>query len=227
MSETHETAAPGAVPGSAPIRLFPSDVLEFFTHVHPAVVPAVWVPVAAAFLVPSFRTAPAAGHAWAVAFAFVAGLVLWTAAEYFLHRFIFHYQPRSVLGKRISFLMHGVHHAQPRVKTRLVMPLMVSIPLAVAFWLLFSLVFSTVLGSAWLTGPIFSGFVIGYVCYDLTHYTLHHVQFKGGIGKFLRAHHMRHHTEWESRFGVSTPLWDYVMGTEPPSDPSAKKPHTA
>ncbi len=211
MNETHDTTAPGS-----PIRLFPSDTLEFFTHVHPSVVPIVWVPVAAAFLLPGIAVAQAAGRAWSVLPAFAAGIMLWTAAEYCLHRFIFHYQPRTDLGKRISFLMHGVHHAQPRVKTRLVMPLMVSVPLAVVFWFLFHLVFSAALGARWLTGPMFAGFVIGYVCYDLTHYALHHVPFTGGIGKFLRTHHMRHHTEWESRFGVSTPLWDYVMGTEPP-----------
>ena len=72
----------------------------------------------------------------------------------------------------------------------------------------------------WLTAFVFSGYVIGYVCYDLTHYMLHHVQFKAGIGKFLRNHHMRHHTEWDSRFGVSTPLWDHVFGTEPPKKPA-------
>ena len=222
MSEQHETTAPGAAPG-APIRLFPSDTLEFFTHVHPAVVPVVWVPVAAAFLVPGIGLARAAGHAYSVTPALAAGLLLWTAAEYCLHRFIFHYRPHTDLGKRISFLMHGVHHAQPRVKTRLVMPLMVSIPLAVIFWLSFSLVFSAALGLGWLTAPMFSGFVIGYVCYDLTHYALHHVSFKRGIGKFLRTHHMRHHTEWESRFGVSTPLWDHVFGTEPPKAEERKK----
>jgi hypothetical protein len=212
MSETQDPAFPGT-----PIRLFPSDTLEFFTHVHPVIVPAVWVPVAAAFLVPGIAIARAAGHTYSVVPAFLAGLLLWTAAEYVLHRFIFHYKPHTPLGQRISFLMHGVHHAQPRVKTRLVMPLMVSIPLAVVFWVLFSVVLSVGLGARWLTAPMFSGFVIGYVCYDLTHYALHHVQFRGGIGKFLRTHHMRHHTEWESRFGVSTPLWDYLMGTEPSS----------
>jgi hypothetical protein len=46
------------------------------------------------------------------------------------------------------------------------------------------------------------GYVIGYVCYDLTHYMLHHVQFKGGIGKLLRAHHMRHHTEWKEHYSL-------------------------
>jgi sterol desaturase/sphingolipid hydroxylase (fatty acid hydroxylase superfamily) len=212
MSETHDSS----IPGTAPIRLFPSDTLEFFTHVHPAMVPVVWVPVAAVFLIRGISWSESFGHPYSVLPAFAVGLVLWTMAEYLLHRFIFHYTPRTPLGKRISFLMHGVHHSQPRVKTRLVMPLMVSVPLALLFYLLFSIVISWLMGAPWLTGSVFSGYVIGYVCYDLTHYMLHHVQFKGGIGKFLRAHHMRHHTEWDSRFGVSTPLWDHVFRTEPP-----------
>ncbi len=211
VNETHG----GAVPGTTPIRLFPSDTLEFFTHVHPAMVPVVWVPVAAAFFLRGISRAGASGHPGAVVPGFAAGLVLWTIAEYLLHRFIFHFTPRTPLQERIAFLMHGVHHAQPRVKTRLVMPLMVSVPLALLFYLLFSVVVSRFMSAPWLTGPLFAGFVIGYVCYDLIHYTLHHVQFKSGIGKFLRNHHMRHHTEWDSRFGVSTPFWDHVFGTEP------------
>jgi len=211
MRETHDTA----IPGTTPIRLFPSDTLEFFTHVHPAMVPIVWVPVAGAFLVRGISLAGAAGHPYSVVPGFVAGLILWTIAEYLLHRFIFHFTPRTPLQERIAFLMHGVHHAQPRVKTRLVMPLMVSVPLACLFYLLFTIVLSSLMGARHLTGLLFSGFVIGYVCYDLTHYALHHVQFKGGIGKSLRNHHMRHHTEWDSRFGVSTPLWDHVFRTEP------------
>lgn len=211
MSETHDTPVPGAVP----IRLFPSDALEFFTHVHPAMVAVVWVPVAALFFVRGAFQAQASAHSWSVVPGFLAGIILWSFAEYLLHRFIFHYKPRTTLGKRISFLMHGVHHAQPRVKTRLVMPLMVSLPLACIFYLLFSVVVSSFMGAPYITGTLFSGFVIGYVCYDLTHYALHHAQFRGGIGKFLRTHHMRHHTEWDTRFGVSTPLWDHVFGTEP------------
>ena len=178
MSETHDTA----VPAAAPIRLFPSDTLEFFTHVHPAIVPAVWVPVAALFLARGTSLAQASGHAYSVFPAFCLGVILWSFTEYVLHRFIFHFTPRTPLGKRISFLMHGVHHAQPRVKTRLVMPLMVSVPLACLFYLLFSVVVSSFMGAQHLVGSLFSGFVIGYVCYDLTHYALHHVQFKGGIG---------------------------------------------
>ncbi|MGO9308787.1 MAG: sterol desaturase family protein [Spirochaetia bacterium] len=211
MSETHD----GAVAGTTPIRLFASDTLEFFTHVHPAMVPVLWVPVAVLFLLHGISLAGASGHPWSPVPGFAAGLLLWTISEYFLHRFIFHFTPRTPRQKRVAFLIHGVHHAQPRVKTRLVMPLMMSVPLAVVFYLLFSVVVSHLMGAPWLTGTLFAGFVIGYVGYDLTHYALHHAQFKGGIGKFLRNHHMRHHTEWDSRFGISTPLWDHVFGTEP------------
>jgi len=59
---------------------------------------------------------------WASIPAFFGGILLWSFAEYCLHRFIFHFTPRTQRQKRIAFLMHGVHHAQPRVKTRLVMP---------------------------------------------------------------------------------------------------------
>lgn len=211
MSDAHDTGAQG----SAPVRLFPSDLFEFFTHVHPALVPLVWVPLAAVFFVRGIQLAGAWGHPYAAVPGFAAGIILWTAAEYLLHRFIFHFTPRTTLQKRIAFLIHGVHHAQPRVKTRLVMPLMMSIPLAIFFYALFTLVISYMMGAPWLTAFVFSGYVIGYVCYDLIHYMLHHVQFKGGIGKFLRTHHMRHHTAWDTRFGVSTPLWDHVFGTEP------------
>lgn len=211
MSETHDTGAQGA----APIRLFSSDFFEFFTHVHPAMVPVVWVPLAAVFLWRAIQLAGTWGHPYSVLPGFAAGIFLWTAAEYLLHRFIFHFKPRTDRQKRIAFLIHGVHHAQPRVKTRLVMPVMMSIPLAVFFYALFSLVISYALRAPWLTASVFSGYVIGYVFYDLAHYTLHHVQFKRGPGKFLRNHHMRHHTEWDTRFGVSSPLWDHVFRTEP------------
>jgi sterol desaturase/sphingolipid hydroxylase (fatty acid hydroxylase superfamily) len=39
---------------------------------------------------------------------------------------------------------------------------------------------------------------------------------KGKIGGFLRSYHLRHHYEDEqTAYGVSTPLWDYVLRTIP------------
>ena len=50
------------------------------------------------------------------------GLFVWTLTEYCLHRFVFHYPAQGRIGKYLVFMFHGVHHAAPRDKTRLVMP---------------------------------------------------------------------------------------------------------
>ncbi|MCB0691388.1 MAG: hypothetical protein KDC16_07070, partial [Saprospiraceae bacterium] len=41
---------------------------------------------------------------------FVLGLLVWSVVEYVFHRFIFHYHPKSNLGKKVFFVIHGVHH---------------------------------------------------------------------------------------------------------------------
>lgn len=198
-----------------PIRLFKSDFFEFFTHIRPWVVLVIWVPVAVYFLVrPILALAPAAN--WiSIPLGFLLGLFLWTLAEYTLHRFVFHFRPRNEQQKRIIFLFHGVHHAQPQCKTRLVMPPAVSIPLALLFYGLFTLVFSMIGAQQWVS-PIFSGFIVGYMAYDLTHYATHHFPMRSGAAKFLKRYHMQHHYKTpDARYGVSNPLWDIVFGTYP------------
>jgi len=198
-----------------PIRLFKSDFLEFFTHISPITVIIIWVPVAIYF------TWSTAAHlqgqsAWFIPLAILMGLFLWTPTEYLLHRFVFHFKPHTPRQERLAFLFHGVHHAQPQCKTRLVMPVVVSIPLAAVFYLLFWLVFSKLLAAPLWVGPTFTGFLIGYLAYDLTHYATHHFPMRHGYAKFLKRHHMRHHYKTPyARFGVSSALWDYAFGTMP------------
>jgi 4-hydroxysphinganine ceramide fatty acyl 2-hydroxylase len=140
---------------------------------------------------------------------FVFGLFLWTLTEYVLHRYLFHFEPKSAIGKRIHFLTHGVHHDYPQDSKRLVMPPLVSIPLAFAFFFLFLAIF----GDNYLP-PVFAGFIFGYICYDEIHYATHHAPLKGKVGLFLKHHHVKHHyKDPNMRYGVSSPLWDYVFGT--------------
>lgn len=201
-----------------PIRLFKSDFLEFFTHVHPAVVPIVWLPVAAAFLVGAAVRSPTTGAlgVFYLPVGVVGGLFVWTLTEYVLHRFVFHFRPRTPWQERLSFLFHGVHHAQPQLKTRLVMPPAVSIPLAAIFYGLFYLILGVLLSAPQWVGPTFAGFLIGYVIYDLTHYATHHFAMRRGYFKYLKRYHMQHHYKTpDKRYGVSSPLWDMVFGTRP------------
>ena len=198
-----------------PIRLFKSDFLEWFTHINPVVVLVVFLPVVGFFLWRSARGNQGIGW-WNVLISFAIGLLIWPLVEYLLHRFVFHFSPKnpSERMKRVLFLMHGVHHAQPREKSRLVMPPVVSIPLAAIFYGLFMGLVGGLLKLPNYVDGIFAGFMLGYVIYDMTHYALHHFSFKGEYFVKLRRHHMAHHFKTHNqRFGVSTWFWDDVFRT--------------
>ena len=47
---------------------------------------------------------------------------VWTLTEYWLHRLVFHWEPDHPLGRRLHFIIHGVHHDHPNDRMRLVMP---------------------------------------------------------------------------------------------------------
>ncbi len=199
-----------------PIRLFKSNFLEFFSHISPIVVTIIWLPVSLFFLIRSIVQAPAGQFPFYIPFGFLLGLFLWTLAEYTLHRFLFHMSVKGERAEKIIFLFHGVHHAQPQCKTRLVMPPVVSIPLAAIFLGLFHLVFSVLLRSPQWLGPVFSAFIFGYLVYDLMHYAQHHFPMRRGYAKYIKRYHMQHHYKTpDKRYGVSSPIWDAVFNTMP------------
>ena len=185
--------------------MFDQAFLEWFTWVHPAVVPAVYVP-AAVWL---FWRGLSAGLSAELSLGlFVAGVLLWTLMEYLIHRFSFHFTPRGRIGVILAYLIHGVHHAYPEDHRRWITPPSVSFPIAVALYLVFNLVLGKFLA------PLASGIAIGYLLYDLMHYWLHRGNIQSRIGRHLRSHHMQHHySSPERRFGVSSPFWDHVFRT--------------
>jgi 4-hydroxysphinganine ceramide fatty acyl 2-hydroxylase len=188
------------------VRIFESDFLELFSHVHPVTPLVLYLPVIVYMLhvALSQRALPlgAAGGLFAL------GLLIWSLVEYAMHRFVFHYQPRSGWGKRLHFLVHGVHHDYPQDASRLVLPPIVSIPLAFIFYGLFLGVFGRLAPAA------FAGLLFGYLCYDAIHYATHHFSMKRGVWLWLKQYHMRHHYKDDHiGYGVSSPLWDYVFRT--------------
>ena len=199
-----------------PIRLFQSDLLEFFTHIHPVVVLILYVPVAVFFMVRALAPGTAQAPAGEVFLAYGAGFLVWTLSEYLLHRFLFHYEPSAPWLQRAWYLIHGVHHEQPQCKTRLVMPPILSIPLAFLFYGFFALLVGAIVGLPHLTGPVFAGFLTGYLCYDMLHYAEHHLSMRWGFLKYIKLYHLRHHYKNPNHgFGVSSPVWDVVFRTKP------------
>ena len=193
---------------SASPPLFKSRFLDFFSRIHPAVPALIYGPAIVALIVLGAREGLGALE---IVLLVLAGLLLWTLSEYWLHRKVFHWDPDHPIGHRLHFIIHGVHHDHPNDRMRLVMPPGASIPLAALFFGLFWLIFG--LPTAL---PLFAGFLIGYLMYDYTHYYLHHVVPKSKLGKRLREQHMRHHfQDHRYGFGVSSPLWDAVFRTLP------------
>jgi sterol desaturase/sphingolipid hydroxylase (fatty acid hydroxylase superfamily) len=112
---------------------------------------------------------------------------------------------------RVHWIIHGVHHDHPNDPRRLVMPPIVSVPLAVCFAALFYGVAG--LPNGWGVG---AGFFAGYLFYDMLHYSLHHARPRSRLGRYLHQAHMRHHFQDDKTgFGVSVPWWDVVFGTAP------------
>ena len=188
------------------IKLFDNAFLEYFSHIHPVTPIVVFTPV----VIWAMWMGSSEMSILALIGLFLAGVLFWTLTEYVIHRWAFHYPPKTALGKKIHFLVHGIHHDYPRDSTRLVMPLLVSIPLATVFFFLFQLIMP---GFHW---AYFAGFVAGYVAYDSIHYATHHCMPKGKTWRFVKEYHMKHHYVDEyTAYGVSNPLWDYVFNTVP------------
>jgi len=196
------------------VKMFDNNILEALSRVHPAVPVIIYLPVILIFFYDTL-TSPELTSTM-IFYTIFFGIAVWTLTEYTLHRFIFHYNPKSVFGERIHFIFHGVHHDYPSDSRRLVMPPSVSVPLALLFYWLFY----TLLGNI-LVSPFLVGFLTGYLVYDMTHYAVHHFNTHNKIWLFIKNHHMKHHFMDSSKgYGVSSPLWDKLMGTN--FDPKKK-----
>jgi dihydroceramide fatty acyl 2-hydroxylase len=191
------------------VRLFRSDFLEALTHVHPLVPLLFWGPVAAFLL---WRSLAVHGLSPPDVLAIGAlGLFVWTLTEYCLHRFVFHYPAQGRIGKYLVFMFHGVHHAAPRDKTRLVMPPAGGIILMAVLYQIFRLA----VPAPWIE-PFCAFFILGYLVYDYIHYATHHFAMQSPLLHFLKVYHLQHHYGAKGlRYGVSSPLWDRVFGTYP------------
>jgi dihydroceramide fatty acyl 2-hydroxylase len=214
-----ERRSPKAAPRPETTRMFESDFIERFSRIHPATPFVFWLPVIGYLLYRTFARGLPVGTAAAL---FVAGIFVWTLTEYVLHRYVFHWVNDTTWGKRIHFILHGVHHDYPSDKDRLVMPLGASIPLGIVIYAIFYFTMGQYHGE-----PMYAGVALGYLGYDGAHYAIHHFKHTSRVGKFLRRHHMlHHHADHSGGFGVSSPLWDLVFRTMPqakkrPSAPAA------
>lgn len=120
---------------------------------------------------------------------FLLGVLIWTLAEYLVHRFLFHMVYRRE---------HWTHHISSREL------------IGVSSWKtggIFVVLFLIAFVSSTLS--VYAGLLAGYFAYISIHYLLHRMDIP-----FLTKHHDIHHDEGiEMNFGVTSPLWDIIFGT--------------
>ncbi|MDR3502738.1 MAG: sterol desaturase family protein [Legionella sp.] len=185
------------------VRLFKSDFLEWFSVVHPCVPAMLGIPILFYFYTHFNQV-----NFLSLIFIFF-GILIWTLVEYLLHRFIFHLPINTKWAKKIKHTIHGIHHKDPHDPLRLVAPPVMSITLGSFFLYLFY---------QWFPGAIFFnvsfGFITGYLFYDYLHWLLHHSKSKHKYMYYLRRNHALHHySNNRQRFGVTSPLWDFIFHT--------------
>jgi sterol desaturase/sphingolipid hydroxylase (fatty acid hydroxylase superfamily) len=144
-----------------------------------------------------------------------AGIFFWTLMEYMLHRFSFHSKSEHYLMKPFNSGLHLIHHDQPSNKKYVTAPVILALPV----YLITMGVFYLFLGNAINTLSFGSGILEGFLVYEYVHYISHLTNPRFFIFKYLKKQHMLHHFKDEqSKFGVTSPLWDWFFNTYNYSD---------
>ncbi|MEP6896928.1 MAG: sterol desaturase family protein [Rhodanobacter sp.] len=128
------------------------------------------------------------------------GLLAFSLIEYCFHRWMFHTRiPLFEQG-------HRLHHERPLGYDSLpfFLPAAVLLSLTGLCALVMPIGFALL-----MTGAV----TFGYIVYGLSHFIIHHVRFKQPLlRRWAGAHHV-HHYHPGTNFGLTTPLWDVLLGT--------------
>jgi sterol desaturase/sphingolipid hydroxylase (fatty acid hydroxylase superfamily) len=134
---------------------------------------------------------------------FFGGAFVFSFVEYALHRWLFH------SNAPIWSELHASHHHHPRQPAAL--PFWFSAVCApVFFWML------TQWLSAFVADFLICGFFAAYFGYGVVHHLQHSIRIKDIPFRWLRtkwAAHAVHHGREDVNFGVTTSLWDRLLGT--------------
>jgi sterol desaturase/sphingolipid hydroxylase (fatty acid hydroxylase superfamily) len=188
------------------LRLFKNAGLELIS-ITPVWLPAAfWLPVTlylgAKALVP-FRLE----HTVYLA----TGLLAWTIFEYILHRFVFHHTAKSMLGKKLIFIIHENHHAVPNDSLRALFPPAPAAVVGGLIWCILRIFIDSTTAAVLLIG-----FIAGYCTYDYLHFSFHHIKLPFRWWVRMRQRHLLHHAKGSHNFGVSNAFWDYIFRTNAP-----------
>ncbi|HKE55269.1 MAG TPA: sterol desaturase family protein [Pyrinomonadaceae bacterium] len=137
------------------------------------------------------------------------GLLSWGLIEYVVHRWVLHRVPRANFNLPGN-LTHLRHHENPLALQRLTVQLSESLPVCVVYFLL-----AWAISGSWQSATyLFTGLIAGYCFYEYLDFQAHHGTSQSRLARYFRRHHLlHHHYDATVRFGVTSPLFDYLFGT--------------
>jgi sterol desaturase/sphingolipid hydroxylase (fatty acid hydroxylase superfamily) len=138
------------------------------------------------------------------------GVLLWSLIEYLLHRFVLHARPQTPALLAVVEKLHLGHHRNPQDERKITVPLSASLPIVSVLLGLYRLMAGSWQVAAWLL----TGSIAGYLYYETVHFWMHCGARHGRWLGPQRTRHLSHHYKDSARgFGVTTQLWDLILGT--------------
>ncbi|CAO3621893.1 unnamed protein product [Mucor hiemalis] len=191
-----------------PAEFFGHPLLEPLTKTVWWVIPTIWLP----YVVYNIYQSLLFNQLTATVSFFLLGMFIWTFLEYGLHRFLFHYDdhmPENQYMFLLHFVLHGFHHYLPMDRLRLVVPPTLFVALAYPWISLAHILFPPMMAYGVVAGGMF-----GYICYDMTHYYVHHAKVIPFHFTEMKKYHLAHHyKDFEAGYGITSKFWDYVFNT--------------
>lgn len=146
---------------------------------------------------------------WHFILSFSGSLVFWTIFEYCMHRYFFHFNPKSILMRKFLYSMHWGHHEYPNDNRIMLVNPLVSLPVAFVFFLISYLVIQN------YAFPFMAGVMSVYLLYDWFHYASHNKNYKNLWFQLMKQHHMKHHYQDPTRnYGFTSTVCDKILNTE-------------
>jgi sterol desaturase/sphingolipid hydroxylase (fatty acid hydroxylase superfamily) len=149
---------------------------------------------------------------------FVAGVAAWTYVEYLAHRYVLHGRFPDGPGLIRHFLhksfdhLHWEHHARPWDGNHINGTIKDTLPFVILL-----------AGLAALfpleTAPVFlAGMIQSYIAEEWVHHSVHFYNFGGAYFRYIRRHHLYHHSPRGSEvgFGLTNGIWDVLRATRIP-----------
>ena len=142
--------------------------------------------------------------------AVLAGALTWTLAEYGLHRFAMH----AMGGRGLASREHLSHHADVTYFSPASKKILSAASSAAVAWPSVAAVTDRRVATAFTAGMITT-----YFGYEVAHRRIHTHPPVNRYGRWARRHHLGHHFGAPMRnFGVTSGVWDRLLGTRDERD---------